>query len=81
MIYPSKNTLSDHPVQDNSLQTRTVRLRMGFEPGAGLIQMEDKAIISQAAFTVLLSSHPTQDFILPFSCFKTCGYAENNAAF
>jgi len=61
VIYPSKNTLSDHPVQDNSLQARTVRLRMGFEPGAGLIQMEDKAIIPQAAFTVLLSSHPTQD--------------------
>jgi len=72
VIFPSKNTLSDHPAQDNSLQTRTVRLRMGFGNGAGFIQMEDKAVISQAAFTVLLSSHPTQDFILRF-CFLKHG--------
>ncbi|WP_150105921.1 hypothetical protein [Pantoea sp. At-9b] len=66
-----KNTRSDHRWQDNSLQTRTRRLRQSDEDHPGYKEFMRMALFNKPLSGGYLSSHPTQDFILRFFVFKT----------
>jgi len=69
-----ENTRSDHRLQDNSLQTRTLRWRVGDEPRQGYKEFSRIALFTKPLFGGKISSHPTQDFILLFFYLKSERY-------
>jgi len=71
-----KNTRSDHPLQDNSLQTRTGRLLHIPERRQRYNKSNNFDLFHKPLFLLLVSSHPTQDFILQFLFFKTVAYID-----
>jgi hypothetical protein len=71
-----ENTRSDHRLQDNSLQTRTLRWRAGDKPRQGYKEFSRIALLTKPLFGGKISSHPTQDFILLFFYLKSERYWE-----
>jgi hypothetical protein len=69
-----KNTRSDHRLQDNSLQARTVRWRAGDEHHPGYKEFRKITLINKPLLRGYISSHPTQDVILLIFCFSSSSY-------
>lgn len=76
-----ENTRSDHRLQDNSLQTRTLRWRVGDEPRQGYKEFSRIALFTKPLFGGKISSHPTQDYILQFIYLKSLGYCDYGIGF
>jgi hypothetical protein len=70
-----KNTRSDHPLQDNSLQTRTGRLLHIPERRQRYNKSNNFDLFHKPLFLLLVSSHPTQDFVLQIFSLDSGGYS------
>lgn len=76
-----ENSASDHPMQDNSLQTRTERSGVLCK-GRGIIkEIGRMAVFNKPLLEGLISSHPTQDVTLLFLDLITCAYLIDDMMF
>lgn len=76
-----ENSASDHPMQDNSLQTRTERSGVACK-GRGIIkEISRMAVFNKPLLEGLISSHPTQDVIMRFLSLITYAYLINDMIF